>query len=80
MSVYAKPRRLAGLVAAVSAIALLTACETGPTPEEVHAMDWQQAARIDTPPAYAEYMRVHPAGSYVLNADRGAAHRRGGGV
>src|SRR5690348_12532874 len=71
MSMHTKrPRRLAALAAAVSAFALLAACETGPTPEEIHAMDWSQAARIDTPPAYAEYMRVHPDGSYVLNAQR----------
>jgi ABC-type uncharacterized transport system auxiliary subunit len=71
MSVNAKRhRRLAGLAAAVSAIALLTACETGPTPAEIHQMDWQQAARIDTPPAYAEYMRVHPDGQYLVNAQR----------
>ena len=38
-------RRIAGLAAAVSALALLAACETGPTPEEIHMMDWQQAAR-----------------------------------
>ena len=63
-------RRVAGLAAAVSAIALLAACETGPTPEEIHQMDWSQAARIDTPPAYAEYMRVHPGGEYVVNAQR----------
>ena len=63
-------RRIAVLAAAVSAIALLAACETGPTPEELHQMDWSQAARIDTPPAYAEYMRVHPDGQYVVNAQR----------
>ena len=58
-------RRLVTLAAAVSAIALLAACETGPTPEEIALMDWQTAARVDTPPAYASYMRVHPDGEFV---------------
>src|SRR5688572_12601215 len=61
-------RRIARLAFAASALALLAACETGPTPAEIHAMDWAQAARIDTPPAYATYMRVHPDGEYNYRA------------
>ena len=55
-------RSLSRLAFAASALALLAACETGPTPAEIHAMDWAQAARIDTPPAYATYARMHPDG------------------
>jgi len=58
----AKRTRL--LLAAASAIALLTACVTGPSPEEIHMMDWQQAARMDTPPAYQHYLLVYPDGQY----------------
>ena len=63
-----RPRRFATLLAAVSAAALLAACETGPTPEEIAQMDWQSAARVDTPPAYETYMRMHPGGEYVVAA------------
>src|SRR5690349_7047823 len=58
----AKRTRL--LLAAASAMALLTACVTGPSPEEIHMMDWQQAARMDTPPAYQHYLLVYPDGQY----------------
>ncbi|HEV7689519.1 MAG TPA: hypothetical protein VGO52_01790 [Hyphomonadaceae bacterium] len=60
----ASARRTRLLLAAASAIALLTACVTGPSPEEIHMMDWQQAARMDTPPAYQHYLLVYPDGQY----------------
>jgi hypothetical protein len=53
------------LLAAVSAMALLGACVTGPSPEEIHMMDWQQAARMDNPPAYQHYLLVYPDGQYA---------------
>ncbi|MDP3491480.1 MAG: hypothetical protein Q8R82_00075, partial [Hyphomonadaceae bacterium] len=59
-----RPRRFAMLLAAVSAAALLGACETGPTPEEIAQMEWQGAARVDTPPAYEAYLRMYPAGEF----------------
>lgn len=51
-----------------AALVILGACETGPTPQEIAAMDWQSAARSDTPPAYATYIRMHPDGDYVTVA------------
>ena len=65
-----KIRTMIRLAAAVSAFALLGACELGPTPEEILQMDWSQAARLDTPPAYSEYMRMHPDGPNVVMAQR----------
>ena len=67
---YLKNRTMIRLAAAVSALALLGACELGPTPEEIMQMDWSQAARVDTPPAYAEYIRMHPDGLNVVPAQR----------
>ena len=63
-----RPRRFAMLLAAVSAAALLGACETGPTPEEIAQMEWQTAARVDTPPAYEAYLRMYPGGEYNVVA------------
>ena len=57
-------RLRAGLIAAVSALAL-GACVTGPSPEEIHQMDWQTAARTDTPQGYQAYLRLYPAGQYA---------------
>ena len=65
-----KNRMMIRLAAAVSALALLGACETGPSPEEILQMDWSQAARLDTPPAYSEYMRLHPDSPNVVSAQR----------
>ncbi|RYZ11608.1 MAG: hypothetical protein EON61_09800, partial [Alphaproteobacteria bacterium] len=61
-------RRLAILVAAVSASALLGACEVGPTPAEIAQVEWQTAARLDTPPAYEAYLRMYPAGEFNVVA------------
>src|SRR5215470_6018378 len=64
-----RPGGKAWMAGAVSALALIASgCVTGPTPEELQMMDWQQAARLDTPPAYATYLRVYPDGLYAGNA------------
>jgi|GEM_PF-2250431 len=52
------------LAYAASGLALLGACQTGPTPAQIQASDWAQAARTDTPIAYAIYMRTHPDGQH----------------
>ncbi len=57
--------RMAALGAASALALLASACVTGPSPEEIHQMDWQAASRMDTPPAYANYMRMYPDGPFV---------------
>src|SRR5689334_22574702 len=60
-----------GLAAAVSALALMaSACETAPSPEQLHMRDWQMAARADNPVAYSNYIRIYPDGQYVSVAQQ----------
>jgi hypothetical protein len=55
---------------AVSAFALLAACETLPTPEQLDAQDYEIARRTDREPLYQNYLRLHPTGDYAVQAQQ----------
>jgi hypothetical protein len=63
--------RLAAGAASLAVAMALAGCAA--SPEEIHAREWEMAARTDTPQAYETYLRLYPGGPFAPVAEQRVA-------